>query len=62
MNYETAVTFGTANGWRPEFLAAAQDRLDNVDARVALYQDADPANDPPLLGVSNNTCAYCHYR
>jgi hypothetical protein len=62
LNYETAVTFGTANGWRPEFLAAAQDRLDNVDARVALYQDADPANDPPLLGVSNNTCAYCHYR
>ena len=61
-NYQLAVAFGTASEWRADFLAAAQDRLDNVDARVALYQDTDPSNDPLLLGVSNGTCAYCHYR
>jgi hypothetical protein len=31
----------------------------DLDARAALYADADPANDPPL-GVPNRGCAYCH--
>jgi hypothetical protein len=29
--------------------------------RVALYQDADPTNDPPLLGAERSPCVYCHY-
>jgi hypothetical protein len=60
--YQRSVTFGTSSGWRADFLAQAQDRLDNVESRVALYQDSDPANDPPLLGVSNDTCSKCHYQ
>ena len=31
----------------------------DLNARAALYADADPANDPPL-GVPNRSCAYCH--
>ena len=31
----------------------------DLDARAALYADADPGNDPPL-SVPNRSCAYCH--
>ncbi|HEY3625474.1 MAG TPA: hypothetical protein VGL00_04300 [Terracidiphilus sp.] len=33
----------------------------DLNARAALYADADPANDPPL-GVPNRGCSYCHAR
>jgi hypothetical protein len=38
------------------------DRLStDLDARAALYADADPTNDPPLGGNSTqHGCAYCH--
>ena len=31
----------------------------DLNARAALYADANPANDPPL-GVPNRGCSYCH--
>jgi len=58
-----AINIGTAGGWRTEFLTGAQDRLDNLAARVALFQDEDLSNDPPMVGSGGlNTCAWCHYR
>jgi hypothetical protein len=38
------------------------DRLSaDLDAKAALYQDADPTNDPPVGGESiGHRCAYCH--
>jgi hypothetical protein len=31
-------------------------------ARAALYTDADPTNDPPIIGAGPQACAVCHYR
>jgi hypothetical protein len=31
-------------------------------ARAALYQDADPTNDPPIIGAGPQACAVCHYK
>jgi len=38
------------------------DRLGaDLDAKAALYRDADPANDPPIGGESaGHPCTYCH--
>jgi hypothetical protein len=44
------------------FDAAVNERVANVATRVALYQDADPANDPPLFGAGAEACAMCHHR
>jgi hypothetical protein len=60
--YETARAVGQANGWRPEFLADIDERLTDLPARIARFQDADPNNDPPLIGVANSGCAHCHYQ
>src|SRR5579883_2564446 len=38
------------------------DRLAHVDARAALYEDADPSNDPPVIGAGREACAVCHRR
>ena len=50
----------TEAGWPFQGLAA--DRLAGADARVAAYQDADPANDPSILGAGKQACASCHNR
>lgn len=47
-----------AGSWK--FKAVSDDRVANAAARVAAYQDADPTNDPPLVGLGGETCAYCH--
>jgi hypothetical protein len=62
-SYQTAVTLGTTSGWKAEFLARARQLAEEAPARAALYQDDDPANDPPFtdLGGAGN-CAYCHNR
>jgi hypothetical protein len=31
----------------------------DLNARAALYADANPNNDPPF-GVPNRSCVYCH--
>jgi hypothetical protein len=47
-------------GWR--FAGLYGDRLATLDARIAAYQDDDPANDPPIVGSGAQACASCHNR
>lgn len=44
------------------FKYALDARVANVPGRIALYQDADPANDPPLIGAGVEACSVCHQR
>jgi hypothetical protein len=44
------------------FQSLADQRVLDVDNRIARYQDADPDNDDPLVGVGAETCATCHQR
>lgn len=37
-------------------------RLDSLDERAARWADADPTNDPTLIGAGPEACAYCHFR
>jgi hypothetical protein len=57
-------TLGTAlpdtASW--SFLEILQDRKANAAARVALYADADPSNDPPIVGAGAEACSTCHTR
>jgi tetratricopeptide (TPR) repeat protein len=50
----------TEANWAFEGLAS--DRLATVAERVALYEDADLDNDPPLIGAGAEACASCHHR
>lgn len=60
--YQASLGFGQTSGWRQQYLAEVQERLDNLPARIALFQDSDPSNDPPMVGVGNSGCAHCHYQ
>lgn len=60
--YDTAVSIGAGDGWRPQFLQSAVERAGSVDDRVSRFRDGDPTNEPPLLGVAGGACAYCHNR
>lgn len=44
------------------FASLAEDRTANAAARVALYADSDPSNDPPVIGMGPEACANCHNR
>jgi len=44
------------------FQAVADERVATAAARVALYDDGDLGNDPPLIGVGEEACASCHNR
>ena len=44
------------------FLDRIDGRLADVPGRVALYADADPTNDPPIIGAREEACAICHNR
>ncbi len=50
----------TEAGW--PFQGLATERLAGADARVAAYGDADPTNDPPIIGAGKEACASCHAR
>jgi hypothetical protein len=50
----------TEANWAFKGLASA--RLATVAERVALYDDSDPDNDPPLIGSGPEACASCHHR
>jgi len=56
--YSLARAFTSAS-W--PFQPALAARLADVDGRAALYEDADPSNDPPLLGAGAENCAACHH-
>ena len=58
--YNLANSFPDTPSWA--FVGALQERLADPAARVALYADADPSNDPPVIGVGPQACAACHRR
>jgi hypothetical protein len=51
---------GTDQGWIFEGLAT--ERRATAEARIAAYRDADPANDPPIIGAGRQACVSCHQR
>lgn len=42
------------------YQATLHDRKAQLDERIALYADADAANDPPAAWAADNQCALCH--
>lgn len=58
--YRLALTPFSTEPWR--FRSIVEERLRTVNERIALYQDHDLANDPPLAGYRAEACAICHYR
>ena len=60
--------YGIANGLAESgdtpyrFRELIAERIATAAARVALYQDDDPSNDPVLVGAGVETCTTCHYR
>ena len=51
-----AIGRGTAYRYQSDL----DDRVAHAADRVAAYQDADPTNDPPLIGGGGGSCVYCH--
>ena len=58
--YNLASALPETSTW--PFASLIQDRTANAVARVALYADTDPSNDPPLIGAGREACAMCHNR
>ena len=58
--YGLVTVFPDTTTWTFEPLI--QDRIANAATRVALYADADPSNDPSVIGVGSQACAVCHNR
>ena len=58
--YNLAMAFPDTQTWG--FRSAIEERAANAAARVALYADADPSNDPPLIGAGAEACHVCHKR
>lgn len=56
--YKDAALAGNYQTWPYRNVLEAIAASD-LNARAALYADADPTNDPPL-GVPNRSCSYCH--
>ena len=42
------------------FVSALELRASTVAERVALFRDADPSNDPTVIGVGSEACVACH--
>src|SRR5262249_51173789 len=58
--YTIASAFPGADTW--PFKAISADRLANIAMRIDSYRDADPSNDPPLIGAGREACVVCHLR
>jgi len=56
--YTVAQAFGRSFQYR--YQAIADERVAHAAERVALYQDGDASNDPPVLGGGGAACVYCH--
>lgn len=58
--YENAQLIAEYEAW--PYKSLLEQRLsDDLDAKILLYTDEDPTNDPPLGGDSaHRGCAYCH--
>jgi hypothetical protein len=55
--YAVARAFSTPDY---RFADVIADRQLNAATRVTLYLDADPSNDPPVVGAGREACAICH--
>jgi hypothetical protein len=55
-----AVASAAGAGWK--FLNELDARRGQEEARRQRYLDADPANDPALIGLGVQACSYCHIR
>jgi hypothetical protein len=60
--YGLAKALGDSDAVPWKFQSVLDDRMANAEARVALYADADPSNDPPIIGAGAEACAVCHNR
>jgi len=58
--YNLARAFPDTPTW--SFAPLIEERAATGAARVALYADADPSNDPPLIGAGAEACVVCHKR
>jgi hypothetical protein len=58
--YSDAIAGPDFPSW--SFQPVLRERLDNLDARIALYADGDAANDPVAAWAADNQCALCHTR
>jgi hypothetical protein len=58
--YNLTDAFPDTSSWK--FAALVAERKGNAAARVALYGDGDPSNDPPLIGAGAEACVNCHFR
>lgn len=58
--YSIAAGLAAGNPAPYKFQAALDARLADPAGRAALYQDADPTNDPPIIGARAEACANCH--
>ncbi|HWP65344.1 MAG TPA: hypothetical protein VNO26_05470 [Candidatus Limnocylindria bacterium] len=60
--YGLAKAIASAPGAPWAFQDLADQRVLDVENRIARYQDGDPANDDPIIGIGEENCAVCHYR
>jgi hypothetical protein len=60
--YNLALAFGRAGTPAYPFLSALESRATSVAERIALFRDADPSNDPTVIGAGPEACAACHNR
>lgn len=58
--YRLAVATGSASGW--PYLDQAVVRRDEVDARIGLFRNGDPGDDPAIFGMNAAACVGCHAR
>lgn len=56
--YESAMSEPGFATW--PYTAVVIDRLQNLDARIALYSNASTTDDPPAAWTASNQCSLCH--
>jgi hypothetical protein len=61
--YRLTRQFAAGSTWDPSFQALAASREAGAVERVALYFNADPADDPLIIGSGRGeACAICHHK
>lgn len=60
--YNLALAFGRGGSRSYPFLPALETRVATAAQRIALFRDADPGNDPTIIGAGAEACAACHNR
>lgn len=60
--YGLALALASGGSTPYRFLPALRTRAATVDERIARFGDADPSNDPTVIGAGAEACAACHTR